>query len=52
MNRGWRIGLSVVGLVIALNLVLRVLGSVTGGTPGGPDSSSYATAVRGTAAYA
>jgi len=52
MSRGWRIGLTVVGLVVALNLVLRVLGAVTGGTPGGPDSSSYATAARGAAAYA
>ena len=52
MSRGWRIGLFLLGLVVALNLLLGALGTVTGGTPGGPDSSSYATAARGSAAYA
>jgi hypothetical protein len=32
--------------------VLRVLGTLTGGTPGGPRSSSYATSRLGLAAYA
>ncbi|HEU5214650.1 MAG TPA: DUF4350 domain-containing protein [Gaiellaceae bacterium] len=52
MSRAWRIGLTVVAVVVAANLVLRFLGSVTGGTPGGPRSSSYATSRAGTAAFA
>lgn len=52
MSRPWRVALTVVAVVVAANLVLRFLGSVTGGTPGGPRSSSYATAPRGTAALA
>lgn len=52
MSRAWRIGLAVVAVVVAANLVLRFLGSVTGGTPGGPRSSSYATSRAGTAALA
>lgn len=52
MSRGWRIGLSVVVALVAVNVLFRVLDSVTGGTPGGPQSSSYATSARGVAAYA
>jgi uncharacterized protein DUF4350 len=52
VSRAWRIGLTVVVVVVAANLLLRFLGSVTGGTPGGPRSSSYATAPAGTAALA
>ena len=52
MSRRWRVGLGLVAVIVAINLVLRVLGTLTGGTPGGPQSSSYATAPAGTAAYA
>lgn len=52
MSRPWRIALGVVAVVVAANLVLRFVGTVTGGTPGGPRSSSYATSHHGTAAYA
>jgi len=52
MSRGWKIAIGLVVAIVVVNLVLRFLGSVTGGTPGGPESSSYATAAEGTAAYA
>jgi hypothetical protein len=35
-----------------LNVALRLLGTLTGGTPGGPRSSSYATSPQGDAAFA
>jgi Domain of unknown function (DUF4350) len=47
-----RVGLGFVAVIVAVNIVLRVLGTLTGGTPGGPQSSSYATAPAGAAAYA
>jgi len=37
---------------VAFDLALRALGNVTGGTPGGPRSSSYATGRTGLGAYA
>jgi len=52
MTRGWKIAVGIVALVVAVNVLLRLLGSFTGGTPGGPNGSSYATARRGVAAYA
>lgn len=52
MSRGWRIAIGILVAVVAVNLVLRFLGSITGGTPGGPRSSSYATSKAGAAAYA
>ena len=52
MTRGWRIGLSVVAAVVAVDLGLHFLGTLTGGTPGGPRSSSYATGLTGLGAYA
>lgn len=52
MTRGWRIGLSVLGAVVVLDLALYALSALTGGTPGGPGSSSYATGRTGAAAYA
>ena len=52
MSRGWKIGVGLVVALVVVNLALRYLGSVTGGTPGGPESSSYATASDGAAAYA
>jgi len=52
LSRGWRIGLGILVAVVAFDLLLRFLGSITGGTPGGPRSSSYATSHSGAAAYA
>jgi hypothetical protein len=52
MTRGWKIGLAVVAGVVVLNLGLAALRSLTGATPGGPTSSSYATAPDGAAALA
>jgi hypothetical protein len=52
MSRGWRIGIGIVGALVAVELTLRLIGTVTGGTPGGPRSSSYATSRVGLAAYA
>ena len=52
MTRGWKIGIGIFAAVVAFDLLLRALGSVTGGTPGGPNGSSYATARNGVAAYA
>jgi hypothetical protein len=52
VSRGWRIAIGVLAAVVAVNLVLRFVGSITGGTPGGPRSSSYATSQGGAAAYA
>jgi hypothetical protein len=52
LSRPWRIALTVVAVLVAVNLALRFLGTLTGGTPGGPRSSSYATSLHGAAAYA
>src|SRR2546421_3332953 len=52
MTRGWKIGIGILAAAIAFNLLLRLVGSFTGGTPGGPNGSSYATARDGVAAYA
>ncbi len=52
MSRPWRIVLTVVAVLVVVNLALRLLGTLTGGTPGGRRSSSYATAPQGDAAYA
>ena len=52
MTRGWRVAVGIVVTVVALAFALRVLNSLTGGTPGGPRSSSYATGQTGLGAYA
>ena len=52
MSRTWRVVLAVVALLVVVNLALRLLGTLTGGTPGGPRSSSYATSPQGDAAFA
>jgi Domain of unknown function (DUF4350) len=52
VSRGWKIGLGVAAVVIALNVLLALTHSLFGGTPGGRPSSSYATAPTGAAAYA
>ncbi|MFL5959236.1 MAG: DUF4350 domain-containing protein [Gaiellaceae bacterium] len=52
MSRRWRIAVGAVALLVAVDLALRFIGTLTGGTPGGPRSSSYATSPHGDAAYA
>lgn len=52
MSRGWKVGIGLAAFVIALNVLLVLVHQLSGGTPGGPTSSSYATAPRGVAAYA
>jgi hypothetical protein len=53
MHPATRALLAVVALIIGLNLVIAGVTVVTGGSgPGGPTSSSYATAGDGLAAYA
>ncbi|HVF74135.1 MAG TPA: DUF4350 domain-containing protein [Acidimicrobiales bacterium] len=43
---------ALIAVIVALNLALGMLRSIVGTTPGGPTSSSYATADDGLAAYA
>jgi hypothetical protein len=52
MTRGWKIALGAVGGIVVLNLGLNALQAATGGSPGGPESSSYATGDDGAGAYA
>ena len=52
LSRPWRVGLGIVAAIVALNVALAFVRSLTGGTPGGPQSSSYATGPEGAAAYA
>jgi hypothetical protein len=52
LSRPWRIGLGIAAAIVALNVALAFVRSLTGGTPGGPQSSSYATGPEGAAAYA
>jgi hypothetical protein len=52
VSRGWRIAIGIVAALVVFNLALRLLGTLTGGTPGGPRASSYATSPQGAAAYA
>jgi hypothetical protein len=49
--RPWRLVLLAVAALVALNLLGSALNSATGGSPGGPRSSSYATGGDGLAAY-
>ena len=51
MSRGWKIALGVAAAVVLVNLALRELDRATR-SPGGPASSSFATAPEGVAAYA
>jgi hypothetical protein len=51
MPRTWRLVLFAVGALVALNVLGSVINSATGGTPGGPRSSTYATGADGLAAY-
>ena len=52
LSRPWRIGLGIGAAIVGLNVLLAFVHSLTGGTPGGPRSSSYATGPTGVAAYA
>jgi Domain of unknown function (DUF4350) len=52
MSRRWRIGIGIVAGLAALDLALHFVGTLTGGTPGGPESSSYATQPNGAGALA
>lgn len=52
MSRSVKIALGLFAFVVGLNVLLSLLGSLSGGTPGGPTSSSYATGRTGLAAYA
>jgi hypothetical protein len=52
VSRGVKIAIGIVVLIVAINIAESGLNSVTGGTPGGPTSSTYATASDGTAAWA
>jgi hypothetical protein len=48
----WRIAIGIVAGIVALDLALHFIGNLTGGTPGGPESSSYATQRDGAGAFA
>lgn len=52
MSTGWKIALGVGAAIVAVNVALGAVDELTGGTPGGPHSSSYATGSDGAAAYA
>lgn len=52
MSRSWKIWITLVVALVAVNLGLATIERLAGGTPGGPPSSSYATSARGLAAYA
>jgi hypothetical protein len=52
VSRRWKVALGVLGAIVAVNAALALVGSLTGGTPGGPSSSSYATGADGLGAYA
>jgi hypothetical protein len=47
-----RVAIAIVAAVVVVNLGVSALNSITGGGPGGPASSSYATSADGLAAYA
>ena len=51
MSRSWRIVLGILGAIVAIAVGARLLNSLTGGSPGGPTSSSYATGADGLAGY-
>ena len=52
MRLGWKIAIGVTGGIVGLNVALNALQAATGGSPGGPTSSSYATGGDGAGAYA
>lgn len=52
LGRGQRVLSAGLALVVALNVALAGIGSMVGGSPGGPVSSSFGTGGRGLQAYA
>jgi hypothetical protein len=52
MTGGARLALGIGGALVAVNVVAAFLGQLSGGEPGGPPGSSYATRDAGVAAYA
>jgi hypothetical protein len=52
MRMAWKIAIGVAGGIVGLNVALTALQKATGGSPGGPTSSSYATGGDGAGAYA
>ncbi len=51
MSLRWKLVLAGLSLLVALNVATNALQRLTGGSPGGPRSSSYATGGDGLAAY-
>jgi len=47
----WRWAAALLGLLVAVNVALRLFGEALGSGPAGPPSSSYATSDRGLGAY-
>src|SRR3954447_11841006 len=52
MSPRWRVAVGIVAALVIVDLALHFIGTLTGGTPGGPESSSYATKPDGARAYA
>jgi hypothetical protein len=52
MSLRWKIAIGIAGAIVVVNVGLSALQSATGGSPGGPTSSSYATGADGAGAYA
>jgi hypothetical protein len=52
MSRTWKLAVGAFAALVAVNVALAFVQRLAGGTPGGPRSSSYATADHGLAAYA
>src|SRR3954452_21971039 len=52
VSRRWRVAIGIAVGIAALDLALHFLGTLTGGTPGGPESASYATQPDGAGAFA
>jgi hypothetical protein len=52
MTSGARLALGIGGALVAVNVAVAFVGQLSGGAPGGPAGSSYATRDTGVAAYA
>src|SRR4051812_22531024 len=52
MSPRWRVAVGIVAALVIVDLALHFIGTLTGGTPGGPESSSYATQPDGARAFA
>jgi hypothetical protein len=51
VSRGWAVTVTIFAALVVLYVGGRLLNSLTGGSPGGPTSSSYATGADGLAGY-